>query len=486
MTTSQNNKRLSGAFLLVAGSILIFFTFMRFGIGELGWVVYAPFLVFIHERTKFKQHLLLFAILVIAFILTVSKMATSEIPWAPVPMFAIPMAFSYFVSLYVAGLAYRRLGARWSVYTFASMTVVMGWIQYSFTPGASWGILANTQINNLPLIQLAAITGLGGITFLVALGSGLAAAAWNSGIHTVRKDIAAFAVILFCVLLYGQLRLSETAPGKTIRVGGVVSPVTHKEFFSALQNIDTLRSLDNELFARTERAASLGAKVVVWNEVATVVTKAGEEALMLRGQKIAKEKGILLCMAYAVAVTKDPFYYVNKYRLYLPDGIMADEYIKRHPVPGDQHDAGYAHARVINFDGINFSGGICYDYSFPEIARDNANDGADIVLIPAADWRGIDREHSRMARMSSVAAGLSMIRPVRASESIACDQYGRLLGSLPWSNSGDGVFVATLSGARVPTIFTMTGEVFPLFTLAFIVLVLVLIFIRRKVVDPEH
>ncbi|MEI2696020.1 MAG: nitrilase-related carbon-nitrogen hydrolase [Saprospiraceae bacterium] len=481
MANSIKNQRLSAVFLLVAGSILIFFTFMRFGIGELGWVVYAPLLVFIFERPKLKQYLALFATLVVAYILTVSKMVTSEIPWAPVPMFAIPMAFTSLLSLSVAGMAYRRLGASWSVYTFASMMTVMGWIQYSFTPGASWGILANTQINNLPLIQLAALTGLGGITFILSLGSGLAAAAWKSGFNEVRKHIAAFAVILFCVLLYGHFRLSETAPGKMIRVGGAVSPVTHKEFYSALENIDTLRLLDNELFARTERAAELGAKVVIWNEVATVVTMSGEQSFVSRAQELAKRKGVLLCMAYAVAVSTDPFYYVNKYRIYLPDGTMADEYIKRHPVPGDQHDAGFAHARVVSFEGINFSGGICYDYSFPEIARDNANDGAEVALIPASDWRGIDREHSRMARMSTVAAGLPMIRPVRAAESIACDQYGRLLGSLPWSSSADGVFVVALPAARVPTIYAMTGEIVPLLALAFVILVIVMVLRSKKV-----
>jgi len=475
MSTSLYNNRLPTTFLLLAGSILIILTFIRFGIGELGWVVFAPMLVFIHECSKTKQKFTLFITLVIAYILAVSKMVTSEIPWAPAPMYAIPIAIEVFVSMYVAGVAHHRLGARWGAYTFASVLTVMGWIQYSFTPGATWGILAHTQQDNLPLVQLAALTGVGGITFLVALGSGLAAAAWSSGIKAVRKDIIAFGLILLCSLLYGQFRLSSTAPGKMIRVGGIISPVTHTDFRSAYENADTLRRLDNELFARTEKAAELGAKVIVWNEVATVVTAPGEEVLVSRARELAMKKNILLCMAYGVVVPTHPFYYANKYRIYLPDGTMADEYVKRHPVPVDPHDAGHAHARVISFDGIKFSGGICYDYSFPEIAYDNANDGAEFALIPSSDWRGIDPQHALMARMNTVAAGLPMIRPVRASTSIACDQYGRILGSLPWQGTGDGVFVVAMRGARVPTLYTKTGEVIPLLALAFTILVLVLI-----------
>lgn len=485
MTTLLNNKRLSATFLLIAGSILIIVAFIRFGIGALGWVVFAPMLVYVHERTKRKQNLTLLITLIVAYILAVSKMVTSEIPWIPAPMYAIPIAIEVFVSMFIAGIVHRRLGARWGAYTFASVITVMGWIQYSFTPGASWGILAHTQQDNLPLVQLAALTGVGGITFLVALGSGLAAAAWSSGINAVRKDIIAFGVILLCSLLYGQLRLSSTAPGKMIRVGGVVSPVTHKEFRNAYENADTLRPLDNELFARTEKAAELGARVVVWNEVATVVTMPGEEALVSRGRELAMEKDILLCMAYGVVVSTQPFYYVNKYRIYLPDGSMADEYVKQHPVPVDPHDAGHAHARVISFDGIKFSGGICYDYSFPEIAYDNANDGAEFALIPSSDWRGIDPQHALMARMNTVAAGLPMIRPVRAATSIACDQYGRILGSLPWKGSGDGVFVVEMRGARVPTLYAKTGEVIHLLALAFTILVLVLILRQSKKVESS-
>lgn len=110
-------------------------------------------------------------------------------------------------------------------------------------------MLAHTQLENLPLLQLAALTGVGGITFLVALGSGLAAAVYSNGVRTVRADLALFGLLVGSALVYGQLRLGRPAPGAFVRVGGVVSPVTHKEFHAAIANVDTLRQLDDELFA---------------------------------------------------------------------------------------------------------------------------------------------------------------------------------------------------------------------------------------------
>jgi apolipoprotein N-acyltransferase len=475
---------LSPALLLLVGSVLVFLTFMRYSLAEFGWLVFAPYLIFLHQRGALIHHLVLLATLMIAFTVTVSKMATSEIPWLPVPMFALPIALSYLLALTMAGAAHRRLGVRWGVYTFAAMTVVMGWVQYSYTPGSSWGILAHTQLDNLPLVQVASLTGVGGISLLVALGSGLAAAVWSSGVRAVRIDIILFAVLMLCALLWGQVRLGSPAPGPMVRIGSVVSPVTHEEFRSTYENVDNLRRLDDELFARSGRAADLGAKVVVWNEMATLTSVAGEAALVARGQAFARERGVLLLMAYGVVESMQPFHDVNKYRLYLSDGAMADEYVKRHPVPGDPDTAGTAHARVVLFEGVKFSGALCYDYGFPGVAWDNANEGADLALLPSSDWRGIDPQHGRMALMNAVAVGLPMVRPVRAATSIASDPYGRLLGSMRFDGANDGVMVLAVPGERVTTLYAQTGEVVPLVALAFCVLVGALVMRARRAAEP--
>jgi len=469
------------ALWLAGGSLLVFLTFMRFSVPQLGWVAFAPFLVYLHEHRTPGEHVAVLLALVVGFLAAVSKMATAEIPWAPpVPMFAVPLALSYFVAVTLAALAHRRLGVRWGIWAFASAATALGWIQYTFTPGSSWGALAHTQLDDLALMQLAAVTGVGGITFLVALGSALAAATWSRGLRAVRLDAAAFVVLLFATTLFGQMRLAHPPPGTPVRVAAVVSPVTHVEFRAARTEIDTLRRLDDELFARTARAADLGAHVVIWNEMSTVVGTADERVLAARGQALARERGVMLLMAYGVVTSTDPFRDLNKYRIYLPDGTMADEYIKRHPVPGDPDQAGRAHAHVVAFGGVSYSGAICYDYGFPGIALDNARDGADLALVPSSDWRGIDPEHGRMALLNAVAVGLPMVRPVRAATSFASDQYGRILGSMRADSTSEGVLVVDVPAGRVSTFYTKTGDVLPLLALAFSVGVTARVLLRRR------
>ncbi len=474
--------------ILLAGAGLVFMTFMRYSLPVLGWVVFAPFLFVLHRRATVGRHLAVLGTLVIAFLAAVSKMVSSEIPWAPVPAFALPLVLSYFVALATASLVHRRLGARWGIYTFASVVTALGWVQYTFTPGSSWGVLAHTQLDNLALVQLVAWTGVGGVTWLVALGSGLVAASWSAGVRAFRIDIAVFAVLVGTALTYGQLRLGKSAPGALLRVGGIISPVTHDDFRAAYHNVDTLRLLDDGLFTRSARAVDLGARIVVWPEIATLVTRETEPALTARGQAFAQHHEVALMMAYGVFETARPTprsLYVNKYRFYGPDGSLLDEYVKRHPVPVDPNPAGSAHARVVQVDGVAVSGGICYDYGFPEIARDNARDGAGLALVPSSDWRGIDPEHGRMALMNAVAVGLPMVRPVRAATSIASDQYGRILASLRADASGDGVMVVAVPTARVPTLYARTGELVPSVAVVFVAFALIRVLRTRRRAQPS-
>lgn len=107
----------------------------------------------------------------------------------------------------------------------------------------------------------------------------------------------------------------------------------------------------------------------------------------------------------------------------------------------------------------------------PGVRLDRVVDGADVALVPSSDWKGIDPQHGQMAIMNAVAAGLPLLRPVRAATSFASDAYGRVIGSMRWDAPGDGVLVVDMPNKRVPTLYARTGEIAPLVALAFIVMV---------------
>jgi apolipoprotein N-acyltransferase len=185
-------------------------------------------------------------------------------------------------------------------------------------------------------------------------------------------------------------------------------------------------------------------------------------------------------MAYGVLASASPLRIENKYLWIRANGSLADEYWKRHPVPGEGSIPGKKAAQVIAFPEGNLSGAICYDYDFPQIALSNVRAGAGLAVIPAGDWRGIDPLHSDMARVMGVATGMSILRSVRSATSFASDPYGRVKAAMRFYEPGAGVMTADLPAVAVPTLYARTGDVLPWLAVAFLLLAVALTLWRRR------
>jgi apolipoprotein N-acyltransferase len=205
-------------------------------------------------------------------------------------------------------------------------------------------------------------------------------------------------------------------------------------------------------------AASRGARVVVWNEAATVVPAAEESLFVRRGAELARRRGIDLVLAYIVPATDVPYRMENKYVWLSENGDVLESYFKHHPVPGEGSLKGAAPLRVLARPYGKLAGAICYDYDFPEMSLAHARLGAGLVVVPASDWRGIDPYHTQMARIRAIEGGFSVLRPVRWATSGAFDAYGRSRATLSHFEDNDRVILATLPVLRVPTFYSRIGD----------------------------
>lgn len=468
------------AMLLIAGGALLALSSMRFSIPALAWISAAPFLVALHQDGGLRRSLWVFAAITVATNIMMAKIVTPPITWPMMLMFSIPASLTTFAIVSVSAGASRRLGVGWGVYAFPAVVVTGEWLSYTFTELSSWGAMAYTQVDNLALVQSASLAGIAGVSFLVALGSSLTAALFTQGLRPVKWHLALFAALFVAAHLYGEIRLATDNTGPYVNVATVESPVPVERIEAIIANPSLGREYDAKLFERTALAADMGAKVAAWNEVGTLIAPAEESAFVERGRNLAREKNITIVMAYGVLLSPNPPRFENKYLWIRPDGSIADEYWKRHPVPGEGSVAGKVPAKVIETPYGKMSGGICYDYDFPHIALDNARGGAGVVFVPSGDWRGIDPLHSSMARFNAVAAGVSMVRSVRGATSFASDPYGRVRATLRFGEGGDGVMIASAPVNKVETFYARTGDVLPLITAAFSLLTVVQIVRRRK------
>jgi apolipoprotein N-acyltransferase len=307
------------------------------------------------------------------------------------------------------------------------------------------------------LWQIASLFGLSAIGFLLASVSGVIATALTiAEPRGMLPWAVAAATLVLGAYGFGAWRLDAGRPeGRSVRAAAVTTAVGLDE--RGLPNDAVLLAAVDELFARSERAVELGAELVVWNEAAAMLRSEHEVDVIARGRELARRHGVELVMGYAVLVDEDPFSFRNEYVWIDREGELVERYAKHHPVPGEPSIRGEEPLRVHDHPYGKAAGALCYDYDFPAMALEHARLGADLVVVPSSDWRGIDPYHTEMARVRAIEGGFSVLRPVRWAASAGFDSLGRVRGWMPAEDT-TGVMVVSLPTERVDTIYSRVGD----------------------------
>lgn len=244
-------------------------------------------------------------------------------------------------------LAAPRLGTLPATLVFPLAKVTVEYLVSTVAPvGGIVGVLGVTQHGNLPLAQLASVTGVYGVSFLVAWFAPVALACWE---HRRRWQTAVvtFAGVLAVVLAAGGIRLIAAAPGgETVRVAGVApAPQAWQRTLDGIapyESVEAMSQADpavlqeafghvvDDLLARSAREAGAGAKLVVWPESAVVTMDRDEQALLTRFSEFARQHGIHLSAGLTVYTGSAPFVR-NESVLFAPDGSVRWTYRKAHP-----------------------------------------------------------------------------------------------------------------------------------------------------------
>lgn len=437
----------------------------RLNVAALAWVSCVPWLVYLRRTQGWRARLLLLAALQVAVALQTAKIITEPIPWLFVPVFSVPSALGAWAAYCGFEVLRRRIGDARGLVLFPSMVVVLEWLAWTGSDLGSWGALAYTQLDNLPLLQTTALFGLAGIAALMAAASAVVAVAIDDPRPRWLRTGAVVAALVIAAHGYGALRLARPLPGPLVTVAAVVADLGLEG--GALPSPERLAAEIETLFARSEVAADRGAELIVWNEGAVAVAPDAEEALVARGQRFATERGVDLVLAYVVPLD-GMSRFENKYVWLGPSGPV-ETYLKHHPVPGEGSVRGTAPVVVHERPWGRGAGAICYDYDFPGLGRQHAQGEAGLVFVPSSDWRGIDPIHTQMARVRGIEGGFAVLRPVRWATSGVYDALGRARGTSSWFEGGR-VLVARVPVGRVQTLYARVGDVLPLLGLGFVVL----------------
>jgi predicted amidohydrolase len=181
---------------------------------------------------------------------------------------------------------------------------------------------------------------------------------------------------------------------------------------------------------------------------------------------LAKELGVTLLIG-SLAIRADEGKCANRSFLIRPDGEVAARYDKIHMFDvqlnagniyreSDSYAAGGA-AVVASLPAAKLGMTVCYDVRFPELFRQLALAGAQIIAVPAAFTRITGEAHWHiLLRARAIETGCFVIAPAQAGKhQDGRETYGHSLIIDPWGEilaeggTEPGVIAATLDLAKV-------------------------------------
>ncbi|ARF56250.1 nitrilase-related carbon-nitrogen hydrolase [Streptomyces gilvosporeus] len=348
--------------------------------------------------------------------------------------------------------------------------------------GTAYGALAVTQYGDLPLLQVLAVTGAYGIGFLIAWVAAVVNRVWETASwRAARSAVVTCAAVLLAVHLGGGARLAFAPDrARTVRIAGVTADRSvieaQKAAFAraagagrdiAAAAASSLRpamtAVRNSLLAATRREATAGAKIVVWPEEAVRTTAADEHATLAAARDQARRSRIYLEIGVRVYGTAGPRSDRDETALIDPHGTVRWTYQKAHPIPGSEPFApGDGKVPVVDTPYGRIANVICYDADFPAMMRA----GADIMLVPAHDWREYGGAHTQKAALRGIESGYAVVRQDAEGVSAAFDHQGHVLATADYFTTGRQTMVAQVPVRGVGTPYDVIGDAFAWLCLA--------------------
>jgi len=462
---------------LFLGTVIQLFGFGRWMTPVASWLAPVFILHFAHEMSPLSGMLWIWLAMAVA--LAVSLRGAVPIPG--LAYLAVPVGFGLFAALpfLIDRLAAPFVPGFWAVLVFPAAWTAIEFLESRANPYGTWGATGYTQYGVLPLLQVTSVTGVWGIGFLIAWFASTVNWAWDQQFvwSSIRHDVLIFAGVAGAVLLFGGLRISLAPERKTVRIAGIGWPsgiVEREEFMRAVEpNLtdgerDKLRlvfaKIQESFLSRSAREARAGSKIIVWPEANLIVFMEDEAAFMERAREFVREHQVHLLMGMATLRPGNRHTFRNHSVLLTPTGETAYDYTKITAVPGFEKKYSLPGDKPIPFADTEYgrvASPICYDMDFDALIRQVGRGHADLMLVPASDWKEIVPLHQPMAEFRAIENGTALFRITRWGASGAIDPYGRQLAWMDDFCAEDNVMVAQVPiKAGVHTLYARFGDAF--------------------------
>lgn len=501
-------------FSIISG-LLITFAFPEFNHNWVVWTGLVPFLDVIHREKPLKSF-------IYGWIFGITFMG-SLLYWLMVLpggflalflfslLYSIPFAvFSFFLSWLKCNFQDKKR----AVYISPFLWVTMEWISGQGFMGFTWAYLGHSQYKFISLIQIASITGVAGISFLIItvnefireLFSFCLKRVFSSGTIDNRKTFIYYflliAVLFSSFISFGLFKITsfQNEPEPSTCKVAILQP-----------NIPQIMKWDpphgpeivGKYFRMTREAALEKPFLIIWPETAIPGYLLQNPPLLEAIKNLAIEtKTCLLIGGLDKEVEKNMTF--NTAVLFSPEGETAGKYNKIHLVPFGEYLPGRSYfekvpflekfikpissfspgdkGTVFNTQAINFSVVICFESIFPQSSRSAIMEGAEMLVVITNDaWfqkTAAPFQHNIISVFRAIENERFIVRCANTGVSSVIDPLGRILESTPIYE--DKIIYGNIYPVREKTFYSSYGDIFSILCLLVSLIIVIYTVVHKK------
>jgi len=487
-------KVLKGASAILCG-LLLWLVFPPHAQADSVWLALVPlFLVIRHStpRGAFGWAWLGGAVFWVMTLSWFPAIIKNEGPWPLVLLgqagLAAWCAVFFGVFAYASALVWRWAGesSGWRRMAAVAAADPLLWagVEYArgtLLSGFAWNFLGVSQVGNIPLIQVASVVGVYGVSALLVLVNGAAASliermaaplvarfrnvpfvAPQPGLRLLRsaESLLPFALVIGC-WIWGLARTKEWTRAEAQATVWRIALVQPNSPCIFAINDDTVRSQQDLLVNQTRLAGAAKPDLVVWPETAVLGSVPYEPQTMKLIREGAAAAGSPLLTGtleiertQATPVVPEGLFFYNAAWLFSATGEAMGRYRKQHLVPFGEYipldktipilqrlaptgvsctpgrDPGVLHLAKRTGGVLSMGPLICFEDTVPRLSRAAIRAGANLLVLMTNDaWFNGSIEpvqHLSQSVFRAVENGVPMVRAANSGVSCVVDAVGRV------------------------------------------------------------
>lgn len=508
---AKDEIKLPKVFLAVLSGLLLTSTFPKIGFAWLAWIALVPLLLSIKNLSPKNSFSMGYITGLVHFVTLVYWLIHTMRMYGSLPLYlclSVLLLLSMVMALYVAvfSLLLTRLCSTPLKMVF--MTPLL-WVAFEYLrtflfTGFPWELFGYSQHARLTLIQFADITGVYGISFILALTNSVLLIGllfflksdWQTkpvSQPVFTRSLAVLLLLFVLIFVYGKRQI--------IKIDALISNAPVKRVAVVQGNIDQTIKWDPAFQINTTQkyiALSASARpsspdLIVWPETATPFYFNHNKQLsnMIRKGIITANTSFLIGSP-SMGKQSDRVEYYNSALLFNQDGKVVGKYNKAHLVPYGEYipfknwfpflgkmvqEVGDfwpgKKGITIDWDEHPLGVQICYEIIFAHLSRALVKNGAMILINITNDaWYGrssMPYQHFHMTVFRAIENRRALVRSANTGISGFIDPAGRVISRSALFK--EAVMTQAVPLLKTQSIYSRTGDFFAWICLSAVLIV---------------